>query len=155
MQHERQPLGRGQRLEDHEHGHADGIGQQHEALRVTTIRGGHDRVGQVDAHRLLASRVPDPQRVEREAGHDGGEPATQVVDRGGVTSVQAEPGVLDRVLGFGRRPKHPIRHGPQVRAMELELLGEPVAIRHWSRSPRRLRQPVDERKQQERDRGTQ
>jgi hypothetical protein len=39
--------------------------------------------------------------------------------------VEPEPRFLDRVVGLGGRPQHPVRHVAQMRSVVLELLGLP------------------------------
>jgi hypothetical protein len=52
VQHERDPLGRGERFEHHEQSETDRVGQQRFALWVGPIRAAHDRLGQVRARGL-------------------------------------------------------------------------------------------------------
>ena len=39
----------------------------------------------------------------------------EVLDRVGVRPVQAQPGLLHRVVGLAQRAQHPVRHGPEPR----------------------------------------
>jgi hypothetical protein len=57
VQHEREPLGRAQRLEDNEQGETHRVGQQSLVPRVRPVGAVDDQVGHVDADRLLAPQV--------------------------------------------------------------------------------------------------
>jgi hypothetical protein len=57
VQHEREPLGGGQRVEDHQQRETDRVGQQRFMLGIDPVRAADDRVGQVHAHRLLGPRL--------------------------------------------------------------------------------------------------
>ena len=85
--------------------------------------------------------------IQRQSGDDRREPAAQVLDVGRIGSGDAQPGVLDRVVGLRHRTKHSVRHRSQVRSMGLESLGQEIGIRHRSRSACRLRQSVDDTKE--------
>ncbi len=57
VQNEREPLGGAQRLEDHEQGETHRVGQERLVLRVRPIGAVDDRLGHVNADRLLAPRL--------------------------------------------------------------------------------------------------
>ena len=72
------------------------------------------------------------QPVEGQARDHGGQPRAQVIDARRVDPPQAQPRVLDRVLRVADRAEQPVRHGPQVRAVGLEALGEELLSMTWS-----------------------
>ena len=54
VQHEGEPFGRGQRVEDHEQRGTDRVGQKHFVFGIGPLRFTHDRLGQVCVQGLLA-----------------------------------------------------------------------------------------------------
>ena len=62
----------------------------------------------------------------------------EVLDVARVRAAESQPRVLNRVVGLAQRAEHPVRDRPQVRALLLELLGQPVVLIHRS-SPLRFR----------------
>jgi hypothetical protein len=127
VEDESEPLGRGQCVEDDEQGQTDRIGQKGLLLGVVNTLGGDIGLGEPGADRILAPRLPRPQLVEREARDDGRKPAAHVLDRLGVGAVDAQPGLLEHVVGIGERAQHAVGDCPQVPPVSLELLGLPVA----------------------------
>jgi hypothetical protein len=134
VQDERQPFGRRQRVEHDEQREADGVGEQRLGLRVGLVAVGHDGVGQTGADGLLGSGRAGAQHVKADPAHHGGEPAAEVVDRGGVGAGQPYPGLLHRVLGVGQRAEHPVRDRAQPSPLGVEPLGQQIAFVHGSPS---------------------
>jgi hypothetical protein len=132
VQHERQPLGRGERVEHDEQGQTDRVGQQRLLLRFEVPLGGDDRVGQVRCERVLPAHSAGAQQVQALPGDDGGQPAAEVVDLFRLGMAQPQPGVLDGVVGLGQRTQHPVGHRPQPGAVLLEALGQPLGLVHRS-----------------------
>ena len=136
VQDEREPLLGRERVEDDEQREADGVGHQRLALGLRGRAAGavagrlHDRLRQPRADVLLAARAAGAQHVQRDARDDGRQPAAEVVDGVVVAAAQAQPGLLDGVLGLRRRAEHPVGHGAQPRAVVLELVGELVVVHH-------------------------
>jgi nucleoside-diphosphate-sugar epimerase len=91
VQHEREPLGGAQRLEDHEQGETDRVGQQRLVLGVGAVRPVHDRFRNVHARRLLAPRVASPQHVQRHASDHRRQPCAEVVDVAGIRATEPQP----------------------------------------------------------------
>nr|WP_242619283.1 hypothetical protein [Actinomadura fibrosa] len=97
VQHERDPLGRRELLQDEQHRRADGVVHEH---RVRDVRAGQQRLGQPRADVVDAAGAGGPEHVVRPPRRDRDEPGPQVAHavqrllRGG-----AEPHVLDDVLG--------------------------------------------------------
>jgi hypothetical protein len=58
VQHEGEPVRRGQGLEDDEQRQTDGVGQERLLLRIELIVQAHDRIRHVSVQRLLASCLP-------------------------------------------------------------------------------------------------
>ena len=90
---------------------------------------GIERGGRVDdglvrgrVEGVFTARPARAQHVEADPGHDGGEPGAQVVDVVRVGSAEAEPRFLDRVVGFGARAEHPVRHRAQAGPVLLEAI---------------------------------
>ena len=52
----------------------------------------------------------------------------------GVGAAEAQPGLLDGVVGLAQRAEHPVGHRPQAGSVLLEALRQPVALIHRSRS---------------------
>jgi len=123
VQHEREAFGGGQRVQHDEQRRAHGIGQQRLAFGVDAA---DDLLGQ----RLLAAGPSGAQDVQAHAGDDRGQPPGQVVHTGRVRAVQPQPRLLHGVLGLARRTEHPVRHGPQARAVGLEPRRQGSAVLH-------------------------
>jgi hypothetical protein len=62
VEHERQPLGRGQGVQDHQQGQPHPLGLEGLLLGIVPV--GLDRVGQVLAHRLLLARGAGLEHVQ-------------------------------------------------------------------------------------------
>ena len=104
VQHERDPLGGGQRLQDHQQREADRIGEQHLLLGARRFLAAHGRLGHVHAHRLLAPRLPRAQHVQAYPGGDRRQPSAQVLHAAGARAAEPDPGFLDaRPLRPGSR----------------------------------------------------
>jgi len=80
--------------------------------------------------RVFAARDAGAQHVERDASDDGGEPAGEVVDGGGVGAGEAQPGLLHGVVGFGERAEHAVGDGAEMRAVLFEASGEEIGVGH-------------------------
>jgi hypothetical protein len=89
VQHEREPLGRAERLEDHKQREPDRVGQQRLVLRVRPVGAVDDRIGHAHPNRLLAPQVARAQHVQRDARDDRRQPSIQVLDLARVDA--AEP----------------------------------------------------------------
>jgi hypothetical protein len=79
VQDEREPLGRVQRLEDHEQRQADGVGQQRLVLEVGAVGAVDDRLGHMSVQGLLVPRSSRAQYVQRHARDNGRQPFTEVL----------------------------------------------------------------------------
>jgi len=60
---------------------------------------------------------------------DGGEPSAHVLDLLGIGAADAQPCLLEGVIGFGERAEHPVGDASQVIAVLFESIG-----RRWARS---------------------
>jgi hypothetical protein len=80
VQDERQPLGRGQRVEHHEEREADRVGQQGLVLGLELALKADDGVGDVHIQGLLASSPSRAQHVQAHARDDRRQPSTEVLD---------------------------------------------------------------------------
>jgi hypothetical protein len=78
----------------------------------------------VNTHRILVARPPRAEHVETDPGGHRRQPAAEVVDRVRVGPVEAEPRLLERVVGLVDRSEHPVGDGAQVRPVGFELVGE-------------------------------
>ena len=76
--------------------------------------------------RFLAARLAGAQHVEAHARDHRREPSAEVVDVVGFGAREPQPCLLHRVLGLAERAQHPVGHTPQVSAMGLESLRQPV-----------------------------
>jgi len=137
VQHERQALGRCEAIEHDEHRQPHRVGQQRLLLGVRWPVRGDDGVRSVGVERVLPAVPARAQRVQALPRDDGGQPAAEVVDALDAGPAQPQPGVLDRVVGLGRRAEHPVRRRPEPRSMLLEALGEPLGLVHPSPPSRR------------------
>jgi hypothetical protein len=132
VQHEREPFGRGQRVQHHEQGQADRVGEHRLVLGV-----GPACVRLVDsrqAHRLFPPRHARVQHVEGDPSHDRGQPAAQILHLVGTGTAEPEPGLLHGVVRLARRAEYSVGDGPQVGPVLLEPLGQPVVFVHRSHS---------------------
>jgi hypothetical protein len=118
VQHERQPLGRRQRVQHHQQRNADRVGQQRMLLRVV-VRGDY-RVGHVHVEGVFAVGGPGAQHIQADPRHHRGQPASQVLHVSRFRAGQPPPRLLHRVVGLGERAKHPVGDRPQVRPVRLE-----------------------------------
>ncbi len=128
VQHERESLGRRQRLEHDQQRQSDGIGQQGLVLGVRAVRRVHDRIGDVLADRLLTPRPARAQHVQRHARDHGRQPPGQILDLAGLRTAQAQPSLLDGVVRLAQRSEHSIRDRLQPRAVLLELSSQPFVV---------------------------
>src|SRR5439155_18199646 len=69
-----------------------------------------------------------PQHVQTDAGDDGGQPPAEVVDLARPGPAEAQPGVLDGVVGLGERAEHSVGHRPQMGPVLLEAVGQPLLL---------------------------
>ena len=87
----------------------------------------HDRLRQPRPGVGLAPRRARPEHVEADPADRDREPATQVIGASRVAPIEADPCLLDGVVGLGHRAEHPVADAAQVGAMALELVGQPFA----------------------------
>ena len=78
--------------------------------------------------RLLAASAACLEHVQADPGNDGRQPPSQVLDLARVRAAQAQPGLLDRVLGVAERAEHPVGNCPQAAPVFLEALGQPLDV---------------------------
>ena len=130
VQHEREPLGRRQRLEHHQQRQSDRVGQQRFLLGVAPGFVADDRVGDVHVEGLLAPRLAGAQHVQAHPCHHRGQPPGKVLDAAGVGATDAQPGVLNGVIGLAERAEHPVGHRPQTGPVLLETFRQPLAVVH-------------------------
>jgi hypothetical protein len=101
VQHERQPLGRGQRVQHHEQRQAHRVGEHRLVFRPGAVRAARDLVGQVRPGRVLAPGLAGLEHVQRDPGHDRGQPAAEVLHLAGIGPGEPQPGLLDGVVRVG------------------------------------------------------
>ena len=131
MQHERQTLGRSERVEHHEQRQTHRVSEQRLVLRVTLdVLDADHRLRQPAADIVLLARPPRSQHVERHACDDGREPTREVGDRLRVRATQPQPRLLHSVVGIADRAQHPVGDRTQPSAMALELPGQQIVIAH-------------------------
>jgi hypothetical protein len=134
VEHEREPLGGVQRLEDHEQREADEVGQERLVLRVGRVDAVDDRLGHAHLQRNLSARSARAQHVQRHAPDDGRQPSAEVLDLACVGAAESQLGLLDGVVGLAHGAEHPIGHRAQAASLLLEELRQPVSLIHRSRS---------------------
>jgi hypothetical protein len=130
VEHERESLRGLEGLQHHEEREADRVGEHRIGLRIPVGAGDH-RIGYVRGiltEGILPARCPRPQHVQAHTRDDGREPGAQVHDVVDIGPAEANPAFLDRILGFARRPEHPIRYRAQMRPVPFELFGEPLPV---------------------------
>src|SRR4029077_7311020 len=81
---------------------------------------------------VLAPGLAGPQHVQADPPDHGGQPCPQVIDGAGVAVAEPQPGLLHRVLRLADRAEHAVGDRLQMRAVLLELLGQPALFGHWS-----------------------
>jgi hypothetical protein len=86
----------------------------------------------MDVQRILAAQLPRAEHVQADARGHGRQPAAQILDVAHVGAAQPEPRFLDRIVGVGHRPQHPIGDRPQVLAVRFEMFDQPVRLVHDS-----------------------
>jgi hypothetical protein len=104
VEHEAQPLGGLQRLQHDEQRGPDRVGGQRLALRVgrAVVRARDHGIGQPPGlQRLLAAALARVEHRQADARHDRREPAADVLDAVGAGAVDAQPRLLERVVGLG------------------------------------------------------
>ena len=67
---------------------------------------------------------PSSQHVQADPGHDGGQPAAEVLDGFRVGTTEPKPRLLNGVIGFVARPEHSERDCPKVLAVGFKALGK-------------------------------
>jgi hypothetical protein len=138
VQHEGDPLGRSQRVEDHQEREADRVGEQGFVLGVGRVLGARGRFWQLLAERVLTPGRARAQHVQTHPCDDRLEPPAEVLDTVRAGAAEAEPGFLDGVVRLAHRSEHPVGHRPEMGPVGLEALGQPVVLVHRSH-PRRSR----------------
>ena len=133
VQHEGDPFGGRQGVEDNEQCEPDGIAQYGFLLRIDTLHRTHDRIRDVGLQRHFAARLARSQHVETDPPDDRRQPGPQVVNSARVGAAEADPGLLDGVVRIGQGAEHAIGDAAQVGAVCLEALGQPGVLIHVSR----------------------
>ena len=136
MQHEGEPLGRGERVEDDEQGQADRVRDHGLVLGIGLLVDRDDRLREPGADEVLAARPARAQHVQADPPDDGGQPPAEVVDRVGVRAAQPNPRLLHRVVRVAERSEHPVRDRTQMGPVLLEPLCQPIPIVHVTSSLR-------------------
>ncbi len=139
MQHERHALGRRQRLEHYEQREPHGVGEQRLLLGMATVFLAHGRLENVRTQRLLGARLARAQHVETHACHHCGQPPAEVCHVTRVGAAEPDPSFLDGIIRLAPRAEHAVSRRTQVRAVRLELFGQPVGTVHRRHSAPRMR----------------
>mgnify|MGYP000017537056 CR=1 FL=1 len=101
VQHERQPLRRGEGLQHDEHRQPDGLREDRLLLRGRALVLDHDERQGVQVVCRPAPARTGPQDVDADTTDDRGQPAPEVVDAPGLLPRQPQPRLLQGVLGVG------------------------------------------------------
>jgi ABC-type glutathione transport system ATPase component len=80
----------------------------------------------VRSHRAAS---PSAKHIQTDPADDGSEPRAEIVDRA-VGPFQAQPGILNGVVGLRERAEHAVRDRAEMRSLLLELPGEPISPIH-------------------------
>ena len=102
---ERKALGGIEAVENDEQSEADGIGHDGFLFGIDFFRdyGYRRRIGGRSGERFFAARIARAEHIETDACDDGGQPAAEIVDGGGVGTAETQPGFLHRIIGFAGR----------------------------------------------------
>jgi hypothetical protein len=130
VQHERQPLGRRQRVQHNQQRQADRVRQHCLVFGVEFPRGLHNRIRQMRNQLLAPLGAPVTQRVQADPGHHRGEPGVWVRDTARGCAAQPQPGLLHRVLGVVDRAQHPVGEGTESGPGILEACRQPRTCGH-------------------------
>jgi hypothetical protein len=130
VEHERDPLGGREKVQHDEERRTDGLRDHGFVLGSGQVDGGGRGVRGLHAGGVLGPRTPGPQPIEADAGGDGREPPAEVVDGSGIGPADAEPRLLDGVIGVLVRPEHAVGQRPQARPAGLELAAQAVTVIH-------------------------
>ena len=79
---------------------------------------------------VLGTRLARLKCVQTHPGDDRREPSAEILDPIGSRAADAQPRILNSIIGFRQRPQHPIGNRPQVRPVFLEAFSKPVAFVH-------------------------
>jgi hypothetical protein len=138
VQHEGQAFGGLQRLQHDQQRRPDRVRGQRLPLRVRrgVVSARDHRIGQPPGlQRLLAAALARVEHRQAHARDDRRQPAADVVDVARVGAIDAQPRLLQRVVGLGARAENPRGHGVQVRAVCLEGVHLVTSSRFgWSRT---------------------
>ena len=104
MEHEREPLRWRERVEHNQEGEADRVGEYGFVLGLRHGIGADQGIGNVAVECLLPSHVPSSQHVQAYPGNNRREPAAEVLDLARVGPADAQPSVLDGIVGFTQEP---------------------------------------------------
>ncbi len=132
MQHEGDPFGGRQGVEDNEQCEANGIAQQSFLLRIDSLLWTHDRIRDVGLQRHLAARRARAQHVKADPPDDRRQPGLEVINSARIGAAEANPRFLDGVVRIGQGAEHAVGDTTQVGAVCLEALGQPGVLIHVS-----------------------
>ena len=132
MEHERQALGGAERLEHDQQRKPDRFGELRFARGIVGGEAHQGLRNRVD--RVFGAGLAGTQHVQADPADHGGQPRAQVLELRAIAAAEAKPALLHGILRVGSRAEHPVRDGPQVGAVELELLGERCLLVHVTSS---------------------
>ena len=123
VQHERQSLGRGQRVQHDQQRQPDRVGEQRLVLGIGAFVDADDRLRQPVARRVFRARAAGAEHVDADPPDHGRQKPADVLDRLRARAADPQPRLLDGILGLADRAQHPVGHRLQLPAVALELLG--------------------------------
>ncbi len=132
MEHERQPLSRGQGIEHDQQSKADRVRQQRLLLRLKALVWADEGVGQVHPQGFLAPQVARAQHVQAHPGDDRRQPSAEVVHLACPQPAEAQPGDLNGVVGLGERAQHPVGNRSQMGPVLVEAVRQQLVLVHRS-----------------------
>ena len=130
MEHERDSLGGGHRVEHNQQRQTDGVGEQGLLVWIGVIGEGDDRIRYMSLREPLPPDSPGAEHVQAHPPEDRRQPGSHVLDGAGIVVADPQPRFLESVIGFGRRSEHPGGDGVQVPSVLLEPFGQPLALVH-------------------------
>jgi len=129
VQHECEPLGGGQRLDDDQERQPNRVGQKGLIGGVGLAPGCEDGIRHPD-ERCLVPALACPEHVQTHAPSHRRQPRAHLFDFAGVGASEPQPGLLHRVLGFAEGAEHAVRDRAQVATVLLESFRQPVGLLH-------------------------
>lgn len=106
MQYKCDALSGRRRIEQDQQGHADRIGKDGVFLGTFAGSDCYHVATRVIRRQVLAAAFAPLQRIEADARDSGREPRFEICDARNVRAADLQPGLLERIVGFGSRSQY-------------------------------------------------